>query len=238
MRRTVQYFALLLLLPLPAFAQQAGAFEPGPPRLWAGGSLLVAQPTGELADHIDTGFGIAGALAVRLDRAGMVGLRLEGGLDIYGSETFRVPLSNTIGGRIMVDVTTNNNIAYFGLGPQLMLPSDGIRPYIAGTVGLSYFHTTSSVKGDDSSESFASDTNHSDTVFAWGGSGGLYIPLSRGRTPIHLDLGARYHGNGSASYLTKGSIQDNEDGTIDYDPIRSQANLVSYHIGVMIGIGR
>lgn len=232
MRRIL--FAVLLLIPATAHAQMP---EFTVPRLSAGGSLLLAQPSGEFADHVDTGFGLAGALAVRLDDAGVFGLRVEGGFDIYGSETFRVPLSTTVGGRIMVDVTTTNNIAYLGVGPQLMLPTRSFRPYLAGTAGLSYFHTTSQVKGDDNSEAFASDTNYSDTVFSLGGTGGIYIPISRGATPINLDLAVRYHRNGTVSYLTEGSIEDNEDGTIDIFPTRSEANLLSFHIGVMIGVG-
>jgi len=54
--------------------------------------------------------------------------------------------------------------------------------------------------------------------------------------PILLDLGATFHRNGEATYLRKGSIQDNPDGSISINPIRSEANFITYRIGVSIGI--
>jgi hypothetical protein len=56
------------------------------------------------------------------------------------------------------------------------------------------------------------------------------------RTPVLLDIGATFHRNGEASYLRKGSITDNPDGTINVNPIRSEANFITYRFGVSIGI--
>jgi hypothetical protein len=49
------------------------------------------------------------------------------------------------------------------------------------------------------------------------------------------DLGVRYHGNGEVEYLKEGDIQDNPDGTITITPTRSEANLLTFQIGVQIG---
>jgi hypothetical protein len=73
-------------------------------------------------------------------------------------------------------------------------------------------------------------------VFALTGGGGFLIPLSMRRTPVLLDLGATFHRNGEATYLRKGSIRDNPDGSITIDPIRSEANFITYRIGVSIGV--
>ena len=62
--------------------------------------------------------------------------------------------------------------------------------------------------------------------------------VSRGRVPIDLNLGARYHENGRVEYLTKGDIVDNPDGSVTMYPVLSEANLMSYHFGVSIGIPR
>ena len=204
-------------------------------RFYGGGGLLVAQPIGEFDDYIDTGFGLGAHGLFRLDRSGIVGLRLDGGFVNYGSQTKRVPLSNTIGGRIRVDVNTSNNIFFLAAGPQLMMPTGGVRPYVNAGAGVSVFATTSSVEGVDSTEPFASDNNHSDVTLAYGGGAGLYIPVYRGRSVVSIDLGARYHSNGSVEYLREGSIRDLPDGSIQITPIRSRADLVTYHLGVSIG---
>jgi hypothetical protein len=167
---------------------------------------MVAQPLGEFDDYIDWGGGIGGELLYAFDRQGAIGMRMNLGLMIYGHETKRVPLSSTLG-RIRVDVSTSNNIFVLGVGPQVMLPSGTVRPYLNGTVGLSYFFTRSSVEGSADLEPFASSTNFDDATFAWAAGGGLYIPLRRGRkNPLSLDIGAQYHANGEARYLPEGSI--------------------------------
>jgi len=227
--------ALALLLPAAPGAAQRMERAPEPARFFAGGSLQYASPQGDFAEQVDRGFGLGGHGLFKIDQAGWLGLRLDGGFLVYGDESYRVPLSSTIGGRVMVDVNTNNTIAHLGFGPQIGMPTGAVRPYLGGTVGLSYFATTSSVKGDDSG-TFASDTNYDDLTLAFGGLGGLYIPLRSGPAPISLDLSARYHRNGEVSYLKEGSIIDNQDGSISFDPIRSEADVLTFHIGVSIGI--
>ena len=48
-----------------------------PAHFFAGGSLGVAQPAGDFADHIENGFGLAGHLLYRPDSNGIFGLRLD-----------------------------------------------------------------------------------------------------------------------------------------------------------------
>jgi hypothetical protein len=226
-----------MLVPAAAHAQYTNVDEPrGPSRAFAGIHLMVAQPLGEFDDYIDWGGGIGGELLYAFDRQGAIGLRANLGIMIYGHETKRVPLSETLG-RIRVDVNTSNNIFVFGIGPQVMLPTGTVRPYLNGTAGLSYFFTRSSVEGSADLEPFASSTNFDDATFAWSAGGGLYIPLRKGRkNPLSLDIGAQYHANGEARYLREGSIQEDGTGNIFFDPIRSQTNLITYRVGITVGL--
>lgn len=208
------------------------------PNIIVGGGLNYAQSVGEFADNVKGGGGGSGFLVLGLDRQGIIGLRVDGGFLIYGHERKRVPLSSTVGGRIMVDVTTDNNIATFGIGPQITAPRGPIRPYVNGTVGLAYFFTQSSVSGTSNSQAspFASTENYNDAQLALAGGAGVYVPVSAGKVPVMLDIGARFQGNGRTRYLKEGSITDNSDGSISYSPIESQTNFVSYHLGVSFQI--
>lgn len=227
----------IVLAPATLDAQHRDFAEPRrPSRAFVGLHLMATQPLGEFDDYIDWGGGIGGEFLYAFDRQGALGLRVNLGLMIYGHETKRVPLSPSLG-RISVDVSTSNNIFAVGIGPQVMLPSGLVRPYLSGTAGLSYFFTQSSVEGSSDLEPFARSTNFDDATFAWSAGGGLYIPLRRGRkNPLSLDIGAQYHANGEARYLREGSIREDGTGAIFFDPIRSQTNLVTYQLGITVGL--
>jgi hypothetical protein len=192
---------------------------------------LLAQPTGEFADYVGLGGGV-GAHAVWTP-GGVLGLRADASYLIYGSETRRYQLVPLVD----VDVTTRNQIAAFHLGPQLTLGGDAAQVYGFAELGFSYFFTSSDVSGSGNIEPFANTTNFDDFTFATGAGGGVRLAVARGRVPVSLDLGARYLYNGRVSYLREGSVTI-QGGTVYYAPIRSQTNLVLYHFGVTIGLGR
>jgi hypothetical protein len=229
-----------LLLPKVAGAQVFSVGKEqntgGPRRSPVTGGLafVYGQPTGVFRDFVKQGIGVDGNAHYKLDRAGIISLGVEGGFLTYGRETNRVPLSSSIGGRILVDVTTSNNIVWLGLGPQLAVPSGPIRPYVSGTAGFSYFFTESSVEGSTSSIEFAKTTNYDDATFALTGGGGFLIPV--GRSGGALDIGVRYHGNGNVRYLRKGSYEEDNNGGITFFPIESKAPLVSWRIGFRGGL--
>jgi hypothetical protein len=217
-----------LALPAPDSARR-------PLRFFGGAEALYARPQGAFGRYVDHGWGASGHFLVALDRGGFAAVRLDGGFLNYGDETKRACLSTTIGCRIAVDVRTSNNIAFLGLGPQIMVPNGRFRPYVNGTAGFSYFFTQSAVEGSDNSSTFAQTTNFDDVVFSTAAGAGLYIPVRAGRTPISLDLGARYRWNGRTRYLREGSITDLPDGSIAISPIESRTDLVTYQIGVTFG---
>ncbi len=243
MRPILSILALIATLGLaPAASAQKIDLRPAPrpARVFLGASVLGAQPLGDFADLIgdDAAFGFGGHLIYRLDRHGMLGIRMDAGVIIYGNERQRACFSPTVGCRVELDVETNNNIALFGIGPQLLVPNGRFRPYLAGTVGLAYYFTESTVEGTSSNTPFARTTNFDDPAFAYTGSAGLYIPVRRGPRPISIDVGVRYHHNGEASYLREGSIHDEPDGDILFTTLTSDANMLIYQIGVSIGAGR
>jgi hypothetical protein len=224
------------LVPAGAAAQ---TLEQREPTRWSvSGGVLVAQPVGEFEGYVGTGFGAAVQGLLRLDPAGIVSIRGDAGFVNYGNETRRVCFSATVGCRVQLDLTTSNNIALLGFGPQLELPLPYVRPFVHAGIGAAYFGTTSSVRGTDRHDDFASSTNFDDLTFSWNAGGGLNIPVAGGATPISVQLAARYHGNGNAEYLRKGDIEDHPDGSITLRPTRSEANLVIYQIGVSAVIGR
>lgn len=198
-------------------------------------SFNYGQPTGEFSNYVERGFGADGFYRLALDRYGVVSLRLGGQFLIYGHERQRLPLSSTIGNLVMVNVNTSNNIVGFGGGLELAAPTPAVRPYVFGQLGTSYFFTETSVEGSSSRDfDFARTTNYHDWVFARQVGGGLQIPLGHSRrgTTVLLDLGATYSYNGPTRYLNENSIVKIGEGQYEFHPINSDANLVTYRLGV------
>ncbi|MEW5929584.1 MAG: hypothetical protein AB1941_19185 [Gemmatimonadota bacterium] len=214
------------------------SFAKRPSGFFAGASFDYARPQGEFGDLVEQGFGGDLHFIYQPGARGPVGLRLDAGFLNYGHERMRVPLSSTIGGRITVDVNTTNNIAFVGLGPQIGLPDGRLRPYVGGFAGFTYLFTESSVEGRDDDHAFARTTNFDDATFAYGGRAGLYVPLSRGDTPVSLDMGVAYLNSGEAEYLREGDIVDHSNGTISFTPSRSDTDLLTFRLGVTVSIPR
>lgn len=204
------------------------------PNVFFTAQAMYARPVGEFHDYVKHGGGVNLGVVWPVRTESPLALRADGGFVVYGSETKQVCFSSTVGCRIVLDLTTTNSIAYVNAGPQLMVPRGAVRPYVNGAVGFSYFATTSTVKGRNNGEDVASDTNFDDITLALAAGGGVLISLSRGKTPVLLDLGARFHRNGEVEYLKEGDIEDTPTG-IRYTPTHSEADLVTFQIGVTIG---
>lgn len=216
-------------------AQRRGDEYAGP--AWnLGLGVIGADPVGELGTYFDAGGGGQFMGAVALEPTGRLWLRGDFGFVIYGWERQRHCLSVPIGCRIEVDLNTTNSILFGGLGPELVLARGPVEPYLNAAFGFSYFATMSSLQGESDSEDVASTTNFSDAVFAWRAGGGLRVRVAGRSKPVFLDFGVERHENGLADFLTEGDIQDHPDGSITLYPNRAEANLVTFRVGMSIGI--
>ncbi len=202
-------------------------------RLFLGFGVALALPQGEFETYVDPSFGLSAFLLYNFDRSGQFGLRLDGSYIHYGRETVRRPLSQTIQ-RVLVDVTTDNEIFSLQVGPQLTLHAGALRPYLNVAAGFSYFATRSSVSGSDDFDDFASSTNFDDFTFAWTSGGGLWVGVSR---RVSLLFSGQYVRNGRVRYLREGSIREAPDGSISFTPIESTANLLVLQFGVSVSVG-
>jgi len=199
-------------------------------------SFIQSRPLGGLAENIGFGYGIDGAYLLRLDHKGYLSLRADVGIVQYGSESMHVPLSPTIGGRIQVKVSTDNNIVPMSIGPQLSLPTGPIRPYINAGIGGQAFFTQSHVDGSDDNYDFAHTTNQHDWTSSWVAGGGVFVPLYAKKISVLLDVGVQYFGSGHARYLRPGSIQDLPNSQIQITSFASDTRLALVHLGVRIGL--
>ena len=215
--------------PRPAHAQEAGPLS-------VGGNLLFAQPVGEFADNVDFGFGILGHGTLDLGTAGVLGLRLDIGFVNYGNEEVRICI--TLPCRVTGEITTSNDILLLGIGPEIGTGRGRVRVYTGASVGLAHFSTSSSVDGTDGlGAPFAQSTNYSDLTFAWRAGPGIEVLLHEGdEALISLDLAATYHGNGEATYLTKGDIVDLPDGSVELHPRKSQTDFWTIGLGISVAI--
>jgi hypothetical protein len=197
----------------------------------------VGDPLGEFSYHVDAGYGAEFYGRIPLEPQGLVSLRADLGFLIYGYESERVCFEG-VGCRVQARLQTTNNIFFGGIGPELALPLSWVRPYVNASLGFGYFNTTSSLESLWGEEDLFSTENLGDGAFSLGVGWGLEMNVRRGRMPVDINLGARYHRNGVMRYLTEGDILDNPDGSITLFPVVSEANLISYRIGVTIGIPR
>ncbi len=222
--------ALLLAASAPLAAQYRTSDDQLPRSVALGGSLHVGAPQGEFANNINAAFGLNGFAGWQLGNSPVM-FRADLGYDIYGSRTRRVPLGSGPLGLIDVDVTTTNSIVTGGIGLQAGLPGRGFTPYVGGSIGFAAFVTSSSVSGSmqSSSESFASSTNSADGTFAKTLFGGFYIPV--GSSGGALDIGARYHWNGEARYLTDQDIAFDARNNPVLSPRFTRADLLTIQVG-------
>lgn len=220
----------ILAMPNEAHAQYHRRHEHGA-RSVLGLQLMFARPQGEFADFVDNSFGLGGTAVFNVDHRGSIGLRMDASVVFYGHERFQVPWG-PYNPYVWVDVTTNNIIGSFFVGPQLTVSGGPLQPYVHGGLGFSYFSTYSSVL-DDWYHHHSSSTHFDDWTPALTGGAGLYLALSR---TVLIDLSGQYVYNGRATYLPEGGIEEDSDGSLWYFPIESEANLLVWKVGVSFAI--
>lgn len=199
-------------------------------------SFTQTRPVGELGANIGSGYGVVGAFLLPFDRDGMLSLRLEVGAAEYGHETKRTAFSESVGGRVEVNVRTTNSVVPGSVGLQLAAPSGLIRPYVNSGLGVVAFYTDSRVEPTSGGEPLASMVNQWDAALAWTVGGGLYVPLTKGPRNVLLDISVQYVRGGRAQYLAPGSIVDLPDGRVTITPMESGARILALRLGASFGL--
>ena len=232
--RTLRAAALALVL-APAAAQAQNRFT-------VGAAGMYGQPLGVFADNVDRGFGLDGFGALALDSRGIFSLRADLGYLQHASksEPFFV---NTGFGLIELESETKSGVLMLGVGPHIMAPSGAIRPYVGGSVGFARFATTTAIKIDSDNSNSGEDetldeqTISSDFILSIGASAGLAISIpALARSGVLIDLGARYHRNGLAKYVSSEGVEYNGTGTPTVTATESDADFIVYRIGIIIPI--
>ena len=217
-----------------SFSGSSEAQRPEGPIGFVGLSFVAANAVGDLGSFVDQGYGLQLEGAAPVTAGGHLRLRADLGFLIYGLERQQL-CDGWFGCRVGPDLTTTNSIFYGGIGPELALTTGVIEPYINASAGLSYFVTTSSLDDNDGLGPYLETTNYSDLVYAWKAGAGIRLRVGNGRRPVFLDFGVERHDNGVANFLTVGDIVDYDDGSIDVFPNRSEADLVTFRLGVSVG---
>jgi Outer membrane protein beta-barrel domain len=202
-----------------------------PARFTVGGDGVLSQPKGEFASNVGHGFGFNLNGRFNVDYRGYLSLRADAGGLQYGRERKDVSFFG-ITGRVDLQLETTNSIAWGSIGPQLMIPDGPFRPYANAAIAFTNFSTSSSLT-DSFGQELASNQNQSDASRAWIFGGGVQIPVGSAGA---VDLGARYYYGGRATYLTKGDIIDNPDGSITVTPRNSKTDMVLWQLGFSLAL--
>lgn len=233
MRRRAVEVTLAMGALLAFFSSSEAQIREGPGGFF-GVSFVAADAVGELGAFVDQGYGLQFGVAAPAAANGRVRIRADFGFLIYGLERQRL-CDGWFGCRVGSDLTTTNSILYGGIGPELVLATGMIEPYVHASAGFSYFLTTSSLDDNDGFGSYLETTNYSDLVYSWKAGAGIRLRVGNGHRPVFLDFGVERHDNGVANFLTVGDIVDYDDGSIGVFPNRSEADLMTFRMGVSIG---
>jgi len=195
-------------------------------------SFIAADAIGAFDLAIDQGFGMEAQVGIPIAADGHLRLRLDGGFMIYGLQQVRYCDFTC---RVGPELTTTNSIFYGGVGPEIVLARGRIQPYVHASAGMSWFVTSSSLDDYDGYGPYLETTNYSDEVFGWKFGGGIRFGAG-GSERVFIDLGVVMHDNGRVSYLTEGDIVDNADGSVTLYPQLSEADLLSFKLGVSFAL--
>ncbi|MDH3269939.1 MAG: hypothetical protein OEN56_01325 [Gemmatimonadota bacterium] len=232
--KTVLVSALLLASVQPVDGQRRhrDAHRSGPGGVF-GVSFVAADAVGDFGTVVDQGFGAQFTAGFPMAADGHLRLRADLGFVVYGLERLHYC---GISCRVTSELTTTNNIVHVGIGPEVVFSSGPVQPYLFGTAGGSFFVTSSSLDDHDGYGPYLQTTNYSDGVYSLKYGGGLRMRVGGHHRPVFIDLGVERHDNGIVDYLTRGDIVDNPDGTVTLFPNRSDADLVTFRLGVAFRI--
>lgn len=226
--------AFIFALGMGLQAQMLPTSKSGPSRFTVGGNGVMSQPKGEFASNVGRGYGFDLNGLFKLDYRGYLNLRADVGGVQYGRERKDASFFG-VTGRVTLDLETTNSIAWGAIGPQIMIPDGPFRPYANAAIAYTMFSTTSTLKDPSGQITYASNDNANDGSHAWIFGSGILIPFGESGA---FNLGGRYYYGGRATYLNKGDITDNPDGTVTLRPRNSKTDLVLWQLGFSLAIPR
>lgn len=235
---------VLALAPALAGAQVLGGGVPSRVpvgRHMVGGAGMYGQPLGEFGENVKRGFGLDGAATFGVDARGIFGIRGELGYLQYNRRTEEFFVSTGFG-LVELESQTKSGVLTMGIGPQISAPAGPVRPYAAATIGFARFATTTAIvlpghssnSGED--ETLEEQTVSSDFIQSLGGTVGVGFAVPAFGRGIMVDIGARYHRNGRAEYVTPAGVDYDGTGNVTVTPTEGEADFVVYRIGILVPI--
>ena len=224
--------ATLALIPVTARAQ----------RFTVGAAGIFGQPIAEFADNVNHAFGADAFGTAGIDTRGIFSLRADISYQQYLSKSEPFLVATGFGGSAELESETKSGVLTLGIGPQISAPPGPVRPYIAGTVGFARFATNTSINipadGSNTGEKEELDdqTISSDFILSLAATAGIAFEVAAFGRGVQIDVGARYHHNGMAKYVSSDGVVYNGSGTPTVTATESNANFVVYRLGVVIPI--
>ena len=195
-------------------------------------SVIRIRPQDALGRNIGTSVGIGGTYAMRIGSNGVFSIRADAGITSYDDESHTAGFGGDIGGRVQVNVKTNNYILPMSLSAEAARPTGRLRPYISAGAGATAFFTESRIEGTDDHQAIASTSNHSDAAASWVAGGGVYISIRS----LALDIGVHYVGGGKSDYLARGSVVDLPNGEVKISPLHGTTNFMMLRVGTRFAL--
>jgi len=185
-------------------------------------AALAVLPRGQLDENLGTGYGLGAELMFPI---GTGPLLIGGEISVATYADERRPFFDDL------DVVTSNDIANFNVVLRAQATSGRVQPYIDAIIGFKVFQTESSLVDTCTlcdEEILDTRTELEDSAFAYGVGAGLHIELGDSSN-FFLDTRARYTRGRDATYLTRGSLSDEN---LEDRLRESRTDAWSVHIGV------
>lgn len=181
--------------------------------------FVLAQPLGAFrrTGDVAAGLGFHGVTAGRT-----LGVRIDGSWLVYDV---------THQG---YGVSTTSQIGTLMLGPQVTLGQGPMRFYGFLVGGGSLFWSNASYY--DGCGCSSSDFLDGDLTFSRAAGAGMLLAVSRGRTPVSVDVGVREVRHDRVSYVPADGLIDNGDGTFSATRVETPVFMRVWQVGVSIGI--
>jgi hypothetical protein len=231
-----------LAAPSVAGAQLIPDARMGPTgRHTVGGGGVYAQPLGEFGQNVRQGWGLDGHGTYGVDSRGIFGLRAELGYVQYASRS--EPFSISTGfSYYNLESETKSGVLTLGAGPQLSAPAgSAVRPYVGGTVGFARFATETAINiparysNSGSKETLDQQTVSSDFILSLAAVGGIAFEVGFLGRGVMVDLGARWHRNGEATYVSsEGVVYNSGSARPTVTATQSQADFIVYRLGILV----